>query len=80
MRESARGTGLGRALVTEACIAHARARGCVRIELDVNESNEHAIRLYVKCGFSVEPKPPGRTLFLGAKLLPERHAADPGAR
>ena len=65
--DDARGSGLGRALV-EACMERARARGCRRIELDVNESNEHAIRLYVKCGFSVEPKPPGRTLFLGAKL------------
>ena len=65
--DDARGSGLGRALV-EACVERARARGCRRIELDVNESNEHAIRLYVKCGFSVEPKPPGRTLFLGAKL------------
>lgn len=65
--DDARGTGLGRALV-EAAMERARARGCRRIELDVNESNEHAIRLYVKCGFSVEPKPPGRTLFLGAKL------------
>ena len=65
--DSARGTGLGRALV-EAALERARSRGCRRIELDVQESNEHAIRLYVKCGFSVEPKGPGRTLFLSAKL------------
>ena len=67
VRDSARGTGLGKALV-EACFEHARARGCRRLELDVNESNTHAIGLYTSLGFSVEPKPPGRTLFLGAKL------------
>ena len=64
---SARGTGLGKAL-TEACFERARARGCRRIELDVNESNASAIRLYTSLGFSLEPKPPGRTLFLGKKL------------
>lgn len=67
VRDDARGTGLGRALV-EACFERARARGCRRIELDVNESNTAAIALYESCGFSVEPKPPGRTLFLGKKL------------
>ncbi|HEX6024221.1 MAG TPA: GNAT family N-acetyltransferase [Solirubrobacter sp.] len=67
VHESARGTGLGKAL-TEACIERARARGCKRIELDVNESNTNAIRLYTSLGFSTEPKPPGRTLFLGRKL------------
>jgi ribosomal protein S18 acetylase RimI-like enzyme len=65
--DDARGTGLGRALV-EAAMERARARGCRRIELDVNETNERAIALYVKCGFAAEPKPPGRTLFLAAKL------------
>ena len=67
VHESARGTGLGKAL-TEACFERARARGCRRIELDVNESNTSAIRLYASLGFSLEPKPPGRTLFLGKKL------------
>jgi ribosomal protein S18 acetylase RimI-like enzyme len=67
VRDEARGTGLGRRL-TEACIERARERGCKRIELDVNETNTHAQRLYVKCGFKLEPKPPGRTLFLGMKL------------
>lgn len=64
---SARGTGLGRALV-ETAVERARARGCRRIELDVQEDNEHAIRLYEKCGFSVTPKGASRTLFLSAKL------------
>jgi ribosomal protein S18 acetylase RimI-like enzyme len=67
VHESARGTGLGKAL-TEACCERARARGCRRIELDVNESNTTAIALYTRLGFSLEPKPPGRTLFLGKKL------------
>jgi ribosomal protein S18 acetylase RimI-like enzyme len=67
VRDSARGSGLGRAL-TEACVERARARGCRRIELDVNEQNATAIALYQRCGFSTEPKPPGRTLFLGRKL------------
>lgn len=67
VRDAARGTGLGRALVS-ACVERARARGCRRIELDVNESNTAATGLYVSCGFTTEPKPPGRTLFLGRKL------------
>ena len=58
VRDAARGTGLGRSA----------DRGGRRIELDVNESNTSAIALYTSLGFSVEPKPPGRTLFLGMKL------------
>ena len=38
VRDSARGTGLGRALVRRRC-SRARARGCRRIELDVQETN-----------------------------------------
>lgn len=49
--DAARGAGLGRALV-EATIARARARGCGRVELDVNERNEAAQRLYGSFGFS----------------------------
>jgi ribosomal protein S18 acetylase RimI-like enzyme len=49
--ESARGAGLGHALV-EATIDRARERGCRRVELDVNESNEAAQRLYGAFGFS----------------------------
>ena len=67
VRDSARGTGLGKALVQTA-IDRARARGCKRIELDVNETNTGAIGLYEHLGFKTEPKPPGRTLFLGQKL------------
>ena len=67
VRDEARGTGLGKAL-TQAAMERARARGCKRIELDVNERNERAVGLYTSLGFRLEPKPPGRTLFLGAKL------------
>jgi ribosomal protein S18 acetylase RimI-like enzyme len=65
--ESARGGGQGRKLV-EAAFASARARGCRRIELDVNEQNEAALRFYESLGFTTEPKPPGRTLFVSRKL------------
>ena len=67
VREGARRSGLGRALV-QAAIERARERGCGRIELDVNEDNGPALALYEACGFSLEPKPPGRTLFVGRRL------------
>jgi GNAT superfamily N-acetyltransferase len=51
VRESARGRGVGRALV-EAAIGRARERGCRRIELDVNEANPAAHALYEHLGFS----------------------------
>jgi len=38
------------------------------IELDVNEDNSAARALYEACGFQTEPKPPGRTLFIGRPL------------
>ena len=67
VQESARRSGLGRALV-EAAVERARERGCKRIELDVNEDNAPALALYEACGFLSEPKPPGRTLFIGRPL------------
>jgi ribosomal protein S18 acetylase RimI-like enzyme len=67
VREDARRSGLGRALV-EAAVERARERGCRRIELDVNEDNAAARALYEACGFLTEPKPPGRTLFIGRPL------------
>jgi GNAT superfamily N-acetyltransferase len=67
VREEARRSGLGRALV-EAALERARVRGCKRIELDVNEDNAAARALYEACGFESEPKPPGRTLFIGRPL------------
>jgi ribosomal protein S18 acetylase RimI-like enzyme len=51
VEEAARGAGLGHALV-DGTLARARARGCRRVELDVNESNEAAQRLYGAFGFS----------------------------
>jgi GNAT superfamily N-acetyltransferase len=67
VRERARRGGIGRALV-DGVTARARERGCRRIELDVNEDNEAALALYEACGFTLEPKPPGRTLFVGRAL------------
>lgn len=66
--ESARGTGLGRALVAFA-LDHARARGCRRAELDVNEANEPALRLYESLGFGKKSTPwEGRDLFINLRL------------
>jgi ribosomal protein S18 acetylase RimI-like enzyme len=63
----ARRSGLGRALVS-AAFDRARARGCKRIELDVDEDNSSALALYRALGFSTESKPPGRNLLIGRKL------------
>jgi GNAT superfamily N-acetyltransferase len=65
--ERARAGGYGRELV-EASFDSARKRGCRRIELDVNEQNTTALRFYESLGFTTEPKPPGRTLFVSRKL------------
>lgn len=65
--EAGRGKGLGRGLI-EAAAQRAAGRGCKRIELDVNEQNEAALGLYLSAGFSDEPKPPGRTLFISRPL------------
>lgn len=67
VRDAARRSGLGRALV-EAAVGRARERGCKRIELDVNEDNAAARALYEACGFLTEPKPPGRTLYIARPL------------
>ena len=63
----ARRTGLGRALV-EAAIERAVARGCRRIDLDVNEDNHNALALYRSMGFSTEPKGEARTLYAMRRL------------
>jgi ribosomal protein S18 acetylase RimI-like enzyme len=65
--EAARGGGHGRELV-EVALDSARERGCKRMELDVNEQNADAIRFYESLGFTTEPKPPGRTLFISRLL------------
>ena len=67
VEDAARGSGLGRALVN-AAVERATARGCRRMELDVNEQNAAAIAFYESLGFTTEPKPPGRTLFVARKL------------
>jgi ribosomal protein S18 acetylase RimI-like enzyme len=69
VREHDRGHGLGRALVT-ATKDRARARGCRRIELDVQEDNEPALALYTSLGFLTEPKGSARSLLLGMRLDP----------
>ena len=62
VRESARGTGLGRAL-TEFAFVRAAERGCARIQLDVNAGNAPAKALYESLGFS------GWSESLGAETL-----------
>ena len=64
----ARGAGLGRALVALA-LERARARGCRRAELDVNEANAAALALYGAFGFSATENPYGaRDLYLRVHL------------
>ena len=64
VEESARGTGLGRAMV-EFAMAYARdERGAKRIDLDVNEANEPAMKLYESLGFGVKNRHGGRDLYL----------------
>lgn len=58
VREETRGAGLGRALV-DAALERARARGCRRIQLDVNEANPAAVALYESAGFVTWFDPPG---------------------
>lgn len=69
VRPAAQRGGMGHALV-EAAIDRARARGCRRMELDVNERNAGAIDFYRSLDFTTEPKPPGRTLFMARRLDP----------
>jgi GNAT superfamily N-acetyltransferase len=68
VEETARGTGLGRALVAFA-LERAKARGCRRAELDVNEANEPALKLYESLGFGKKDTPwAGRDLFINIRL------------
>ncbi len=53
VRADARDSGLGRALV-EKVVELATARGCRRVELDVNEANAPAKHLYESFGFSAQ--------------------------
>ncbi len=56
IREDSRGDGHGRMLV-EAAIARARARGCGRIQLETNNNNKPAVRLYESVGFCASHLP-----------------------
>jgi GNAT superfamily N-acetyltransferase len=65
---AARGAGLGHALV-ETTLDRARARGCRRVELDVNEANAAAQRLYGSFGFSATSNSYGaRDLYMRLHL------------
>ncbi len=59
VRPHAHGAGLGKALVS-AAIERARARGCRRLELDVDEDNAVARGLYESLGFRSGTGEPGR--------------------
>ena len=66
VHESARGAGLGRTLV-EAVIERARARGCRRVDLDVNSENPAAQALYRSLGFDTG-KTGGQDIFMRRRL------------
>jgi GNAT superfamily N-acetyltransferase len=61
--DGARGTGIGRALI-EAAFERARARGCARVQLDVDFANTRAIEVYKAAGFGTEPGDRGRTMLI----------------
>ena len=65
---AARGKGVARALV-DLVIERARARGCRRIELDVNDANDPALALYRSVGFdNHDPRYGGGNLFMRLHL------------
>lgn len=66
--ESARGSGLGRAML-ERAVAEARERGCRRVELDVNDNNDAALGLYRSFGFdNRDDRYGGGNLFMRLRL------------
>ena len=71
VEEAARGKGLGRAL-TQFAVEHAStARDARRIELDVNEANEEALKLYESLDFGIKNSHGGRDLYLRRNLSAE---------
>ncbi|MCW2991460.1 MAG: family N-acetyltransferase [Solirubrobacterales bacterium] len=65
---SARGSGLGRALL-ERAVQEASERGCRRIELDVNDNNAAALALYRSLGFdNRDDRYGGGNLFMRLQL------------
>lgn len=69
IQQTARRSGLGRALV-EAALERAAARGCRRVELDANSDNAPALALYGALGFSAETESGARRLMLRRVLAP----------
>jgi GNAT superfamily N-acetyltransferase len=65
--ESARGEGLGAALVA-AAIERARERGCRRVELDVSDGNLAALALYERFGFATGKEPGTHDLLMRLRL------------
>lgn len=68
VRQAARSTGLGRALV-DGAIERARVRGCRRVQLDTDSDNAAALALYGRFGFSAQT-PSGATRLMMRLPLP----------
>jgi ribosomal protein S18 acetylase RimI-like enzyme len=67
--ESTRGHGVGRALLTEV-EREARAMGCCKVTLEVNEGNRKAMQLYHSAGYvqAGADGPTGGALFFAKTL------------